>query len=73
MSFKRGDRVLYVPSHGPAERGIVKRMSDDGLAAFVLYDTGLMRYTEADLDNYTCARTSLSDLVAVPQVSREGG
>lgn len=70
MTFKRGDRVVYAPWAGcPAselERGIVKRMCDDGDHAFVLYHTRSMIYTEADLDNYTSARTAISTL------SREG-
>jgi len=64
--FRRGDRVVYQPYKGcPAsqlERGIVKRMCDDGEHAFVLYHTRSMTYTEADLDNYTSARTAISDL-----------
>ena len=69
VSFKRGDRVIYKPKHGNQgqwERGIVKRMSDDGLGAFVLYDTEYLTFEERDLDNYTPALTSLEDL------SREG-
>jgi hypothetical protein len=66
MRFNRGDRVVYTPYKGcpmsQLERGIVKRMCDDGEHAFVLYHTSAMTYTESDLDNYTAARTSLSDL-----------
>jgi DNA-binding LacI/PurR family transcriptional regulator len=62
MSFKRGDRVVYV-SHNQREPGIVKRMSEDGQHAFVLYHTKSIQFTEHDLDNYTAARTAISDLI----------
>lgn len=66
MTLKRGDSVYYVPFAGcdrsQWEGGIVKRMCDDGDHAFVLYDTPAMTYSEHDLDNYTAARTRLSDL-----------
>lgn len=64
--LKRGDVVFYVPFEGcdPSqwERGIVKRMCDDGDHAFVLYDTRSRIYYESDLDNYTTARTQLASL-----------
>lgn len=64
--YKRGDRVIYHPYRGcspeACEYGTVKRMCDDGEHAFVLYDTKAMHYTEADLDNYTAARTAISQL-----------
>jgi hypothetical protein len=67
--YKRGDVVLYKPFKGcdPSqyERGIVKRMADDGEHVFVLYDTAARKYETHDVDHYTCARTALSDLEPV--------
>lgn len=64
--YRRGDVVFYVPFAGcdrsEWQRGIVKRMCEDGEHAFVLYDTKWMAYSIHDLDNYTSARTALSDL-----------
>jgi len=64
--FKRGDHVIYTPFRGcpnsEKEEGIVKRMDKDGQGVFVLYHTSSMRYTEADLDNYTAAHTAIADL-----------
>lgn len=64
--LKRGEAVEYTPFSGCApdqvERGIVKRMCEDGEHAFVLYHTPGHTYTEADLDNYTAQRTRLADL-----------
>lgn len=64
--LKRGDVVFYVPFKGcdraQWERGIVKRMCDDGEHAFVLYDTRSRMYEQGDLDHYTAARTRIIDL-----------
>lgn len=64
--FKRGDRVTYTPFAGCdpklRERGIVKRMAEDGTHAFVLYHTKGRHYEEHDLDHYTAACTAIADL-----------
>ena len=66
LMLKRGDHVVYTPWKGcppdQLQAGIVKRMCEDGAHAFVLYHTAAMTYSEDDLDNYTAARTAVSDL-----------
>jgi hypothetical protein len=74
MIFKRGDRVIYRPyddcQRSEYERGIVKRMADDGQHAFVLYHTKSRTFEECDLDNYTAALTAIADLA--PLSSEQG-
>lgn len=68
--LRRGSVVFYVPYAGcdraQWERGIVKRVTEDGEHAFVLYDTKLKAFDVHDLDNYTSARTAISDLWVTP-------
>lgn len=66
LELRRGSVVFYVPFSGCGrsewQRGIVKRVCDDGEHAFVLYDTKSMSYSVRDLDSYTAALTAISDL-----------
>lgn len=63
MILNRGEKVHYIPFDGCSvsemENGVVKRMNNDGTAAFVVYNCN----GEWDkIDNYTAASTSLTDL-----------
>lgn len=65
--MKRGDHVTYEPYKGcprdQLERGIVKRVDEDGAHVFVLYHTRGKIFEEHDLDHYTAARTRIADLL----------
>lgn len=62
-------RVIYIPNHANGDRnhpdcqhGCIKRPTDDGQAAFVLYDNlDHGRMTTGDED-YTAQRTELHNL-----------
>lgn len=55
--IEKGASVTYVPKHGKKEIGIVK--SVDGDHAFVVFKCA---DNWADYENYTAARTPISDL-----------
>lgn len=57
--IKPGDKVTYTSPHGKKENGMVKSLSGDGKAAFVVYHCNgeWSRYKD-----YTAARTELEDL-----------
>lgn len=54
-----GDKVMYVPSHGNPEKGIVKSLCDNHHYVFVVYKCG---GNWDDYQNYTAARTAIADL-----------
>lgn len=58
--FYVGQSVTYVPDHGRREKGVVKSLSEDGQACFVVYNCGgeWHRYKE-----FTAARTNKRDLI----------
>lgn len=67
---KKGQRVVYIPSHANGDRnhedsqgGVIKRWTDDGEDAFVIYDNLDCRMLTGD-EPYTAARTKLCDLIA---------
>lgn len=57
--IKSGAKVYYNPRHGKKENGIVKSLSDDGTAAFVVFHCN---NEWSNYRNYTGQRTELSDL-----------
>lgn len=58
--FKKGDKVRYRDALGRTEKGIVKSLTRDGEAVFVVYHCD-GRWD--DFENFTAARTSKEDLL----------
>lgn len=59
QEIKAGSYVTYTAQHGKQEKGIVKSITEDGQAAFVVY------HCNDDWENYynyTGARTELTNL-----------
>lgn len=63
----KGTRVIYIPNHADdrnhsdCETGVIKRATDDGEDAFVIYDNAMCIMITGD-EPYTAARTSLHNL-----------
>lgn len=54
-----GDKVTYVPTYGPEEKGIVSSLGGSDESVFVVY------HCDGDWDNYrnyTAAKTKITDL-----------
>ena len=69
MTFKKGERVRYVPSHvygqvkhPDCEDGVVSSVSDKYV--FVKYDNAVMKMVTGD-EPYTAAATHYQDLVKI--------
>lgn len=59
--FKVGEKVRYIPKHGPIEKGIVKSLPfHTNSSVFVVYNCG---GDWENYKNYTAAMTSKTDLV----------
>lgn len=58
MRFSKGQKVTYLTEY-KREHGMIKSLSDDGKAAFVVYHCN---NDWEDFENYTGARTNLEDL-----------
>lgn len=69
LNVNKGTRVVYVPAHAEGNRnhpdcqaGVIKRATDDGEDAFVIYDNLMCIMITGD-EPYTAQRTRLEDLI----------